>query len=207
MAISEPELTPEEIKRNERRRIRKERLKSMAELTAQERKRQSAEILRRVKELDEYKDAKSLFCFLSLPEEADTLPLVADALATGKEVYVPFCIPETKNLGVARITDPVADVTPGILNIPEPRSALRTGKDPQTIDFFIISGVAFDHELTRLGHGAGYFDRFLAPLKGKRPIVAVAFDEQICPYAIPRFDHDINPDKVVTSHALLEKNT
>lgn len=205
-AIEEPELTPAEIRKKERERIRRERRKAMAELPADERKNQSEEIMKRVQALDEYRNARRIMCFLSLSNEVDTLPLVCAALAEGKEVAVPYCLPAGKSLGLALITDPPgACVRPGIYNIPEPLEHLREGVDLLTVDLFIIPGVAFDYERNRLGRGAGYFDLFLAPIAGKKPVVALAFNEQIYPYTIPPEAHDVKPDLVITPLSVIGK--
>lgn len=89
---------------------------------------------------------------------------------------------------------------------------------------FTIIGVAFDHSLSRLGHGKGYYDRFIAsyvasgrpkPLLGaplffasgselNGCLVALALREQVLEgQGVPIGDTDWKMDFVVTPDAIL----
>lgn len=204
MAMSEPVRTEAEIRDTERKRIRKSCRHSLNELSPEAREKENREIRERLYALPEYGSAKRLFCYVSLPVEADTRVILNDALAQGKEVFVPACEPSSKSLKLARVRNPETDLKPGTLNICEPGVELIEPVDPLSLDFFIIPGIAFDHDCNRLGRGAGYFDRFLKGIKGKKPIVALAHNVQTYPYSIPACEHDIRPDKVLTPFALIE---
>lgn len=207
MAMSEPVFTPEEIKQNERKRIRKQIKQSLRNLDSEQREKENREIRERLFAQPQYNTAKKVFCFVSLPEEVDTHPILKRLLADGKQVIVPFCIPKTREIGLAEIRDPERDLAPGTLNIPEPLPAGRIESiDPLSIDLFIIPGLAFDRECVRLGRGAGYFDRFLHDIKGHRPIWAVGFNCQMYPYLIPRETHDVNPDLIISPFSLIGPN-
>jgi 5-formyltetrahydrofolate cyclo-ligase len=81
------------------------------------------------------------------------------------------------------------------MGIPEPVT------DPccnvEEIDLIIVPGVAFDETGGRIGYGGGYYDRLLPRVKGLRPIVALAYEEQIYD-DLPRAEHDIEMDIVLT---------
>lgn len=71
----------------------------------------------------------------------------------------------------------------------------------------LIPGVAFDPTLSRIGHGKGYYDRFISlaaahALRHDRPrpvLVALALREQLLPPGeIPMDEHDWKVDVVVT---------
>jgi 5-formyltetrahydrofolate cyclo-ligase len=206
MALSEPVRDEARMKEEERARIRKRAKSAAAEMTAEKRRADSARIAMSLFSLPEFQGASALFCFISLPEEVLTLPIIEHALSRGMRVYAPYCRPETVSLGLARIQDPARDLVPGVLGIPEPVEALRSLEtDPLSIDFFIIPGVSFDHDLNRLGRGKGYFDRFLRGIKGKKPVAGLAFDGQIHPYVIPHYDHDVRPDLVVTPTEIIRE--
>jgi 5-formyltetrahydrofolate cyclo-ligase len=69
--------------------------------------------------------------------------------------------------------------------------------DPSWPDVVIVPGLAFTPHGDRLGHGGGWYDRFLA---GRRPecrTIGVGFVEQIVD-TLPVEDHDIRLDHVVT---------
>ena len=64
----------------------------------------------------------------------------------------------------------------------------------------LIPGLAFDAQGGRLGRGAAYFDRFLAPLRALHPApttIGIAFACQIVP-AVPLEAWDIPMDAVIT---------
>jgi 5-formyltetrahydrofolate cyclo-ligase len=108
---------------------------------------------------------------------------------------------------VARIRDVKTDLKTGVFDIPEPVMDLRVPTDPLSADLLIIPGLAFDNELVRLGRGAGYFDRFLKDIKGKKPIWGLAFNCQVYPYTIPREEQDVSPDLVISPYTLIRPKT
>lgn len=199
MAISEPVVDEEEIRKKERTRIRTASLQTMKDLPEALREKENAAIQKKLKTLAEFKKAKRVFCYLSVKAEVDTLAIVRDLLKKGVEVLVPYCKTETFELGVGRLTDIRTDLKPGAYGVPEPKAEQRDpALESEIADLYLVPGLAFDNDLTRLGRGKGYFDRFLKDIKGKAPIWGLSFDEQIYPYSIPKYDHDISPDLVIT---------
>jgi 5-formyltetrahydrofolate cyclo-ligase len=176
-------------------------------MAPEKRKADAARIALTLVSLPQFRDAVSIFCFLSRPDEVNTFPLVEKALAGGKRVFVPYCRKATEDIGVSEIADPGRDLIKGVYGIPEPREELRkAGTAPTGIDLFIIPGISFDHKLNRLGRGKGYFDRFLKDIKGKKPIIGLCFSEQIHPYTIPVHPHDIRPDLVITPEETIRES-
>jgi len=64
---------------------------------------------------------------------------------------------------------------------------------------WIIPALAIDESGFRLGQGGGFYDRALQDLPddGRGPIIALVFEDEIV-QAVPREDHDIPVDIVVT---------
>uniref|UniRef100_B8DIG1 5-formyltetrahydrofolate cyclo-ligase n=1 Tax=Nitratidesulfovibrio vulgaris (strain DSM 19637 / Miyazaki F) TaxID=883 RepID=B8DIG1_NITV9 len=83
-----------------------------------------------------------------------------------------------------------ADLKPGRYGIAEPDPARCPAIDMDVApdfapDLAVIPGVAFDRQGNRLGHGAGYYDRFLAhPAMARTSLVGLAYAFQIVP-ALP----------------------
>lgn len=83
-----------------------------------------------------------------------------------------------------------ADLKPGRYGIAEPDPARCPAIDMDAASTFapdlaVIPGVAFDQQGNRLGHGAGYYDRFLAhPAMARTALVGLAYTFQIVP-ALP----------------------
>ena len=77
-----------------------------------------------------------------------------------------------------------------------------------TVDLVLMPGLAFDKEGWRVGHGKGYYDRFLARMdracqeagKPRPRTIALALTEQILETgSVPRNEWDRKPDLVLTS--------
>lgn len=67
--------------------------------------RKSDIISKKITDLDEYKKAKHILCYASYNSEVDTYSLMERILSDGKILYLPRCIPETKEMDVCRVND------------------------------------------------------------------------------------------------------
>ena len=66
------------------------------------------------------------------------------------------------------------------------------------LDLVVMPGVAFTEAGARLGHGKGYYDKYLASLRDPKPTtIALAFREQILD-ELPTGPHDVPVDLVLT---------
>ncbi|TCD63492.1 5,10-methenyltetrahydrofolate synthetase [Steccherinum ochraceum] len=80
-------------------------------------------------------------------------------------------------------------------------SALEANDEP--LDLILMPGVAFDHSLSRLGHGKGYYDRFITRYTAlhngrKLLLVALALREQILEAGkVPVGENDWKVDVIV----------
>ena len=73
---------------------------------------------------------------------------------------------------------------------------------PQALDVILVPLVAFDAQCRRLGHGAGYYDRYLAQTDALRIGVGFACQKVDAIYALP---HDIAMDLIVTEEEILSR--
>lgn len=84
----------------------------------------------------------------------------------------------------------------GAFGIKEPVDT-QVPVDPESIDIVVLPAVAYNEEGTRLGQGKGFYDRFYAEIKGKKPLLlGVCYDFQISS-EIPVEEHDISADVIV----------
>ena len=64
-------------------------------------------------------------------------------------------------------------------------------------DFVVVPGLVFDRANRRIGHGAGFYDRFLKEIHPGTPMVALAFSFQVVK-EVPQEPHDVVLDCIVT---------
>ena len=62
----------------------------------------------------------------------------------------------------------------------------------------IVPGIAFDKDGNRIGHGGGYFDRFLKNLPKKIPTIGLAFKFQLIE-RIKTLHWDVPVTEVITA--------
>lgn len=71
------------------------------------------------------------------------------------------------------------------------------------VDLVLAPALAVDRSGTRLGHGAGYYDRALAHLRPGVPVIAVVHPRELLPAGtLPREHHDVPVDAALTADGL-----
>ena len=148
-------------------------------------------------DLPEWKRAKRIFSYISVDPEPDTLALIRLLQQNRKQVSVPRVYGKSRML--AHIIASPADLSLGPLGIPQPATTSPVMEAP---DIAIVPCLACDIYGNRLGHGGGYYDRYLS--------VTDCFSICLCPDAllfddIPHDEHDFKPDVIVTQTRVLRK--
>lgn len=118
-----------------------------------------AAIEARLLSLPEYIAAKRVFVYFSVGREVKTQGIIARALADGKKTALPVCEEDYK-MSFRLISD-MRELSPGKFGIPEPAPDAQE-LTPQAGDIMIVPALCCDTLGNRLGHGAGYYDRYLA---------------------------------------------
>jgi 5-formyltetrahydrofolate cyclo-ligase len=130
--------------------------------------------------------------------EVETLPLIRDALESGRRVAVPSV---TGGRLVLTLLRDVSELAPAPFGLLEPPAELRNEPDrlvaPEEVDFFVVPGVAFDAQGGRLGHGKGYYDGLLSQARPDASLTAVAFECQVVD-SVPMTERDVRVHRVVT---------
>jgi len=179
-----------------RRQLRREVLGARDRLAAEERERLSRVIHEQLWGIAEFRAALVLFSYVEFRSEVETLPLIKQCLALGKQVAVPLTIPG-ETLQPYLLKDPDLDLRPGYCAIPEPDPDRLDFLDPHLIEVIILPGSVFDRQGGRLGYSGGYYDRFLANRAPQALRIGLAYELQVVPQA-PLLSHDMRLDFLVT---------
>jgi 5-formyltetrahydrofolate cyclo-ligase len=178
--------------RGEKQRIRQETRMISGRLTQEYRSEASAAITRKVLGLPCWQSAKVVMAYWSMPEEPDTRELMEAALREGKTLLLPRCL-DAGRMEALPVQD-LAEARPGTLGIPEPPFPEEGTGIPEP-DLILVPCMTAAPNGIRLGHGAGYYDRFLAEHTGEK--VCLCF-RALMRADLPAEDTDIPMDHVIT---------
>lgn len=188
-------------------------------LTKKQRKAGSEEIVRRLTELSCYRDADAVLTYASFRSEADTFPLIRQALKEGKAVFTPKVLGREMEFFKIFSVDDLREGYRGILEPDEtvsyvdwksqeknaqPKAGNRRSDFPRTL--ICLPGAAFDRNRHRIGYGGGFYDRYLSKTEERAAgtvfTAALAFDCQIFE-EIPWEAHDFCPARIVTEKEII----
>jgi 5-formyltetrahydrofolate cyclo-ligase len=110
--------------------------------------------------LEPVRSAAILAIYARVASELDTMPAIRALLAAGRPLAFPRVVDGDRRLRFHRVGDP-AELTPGSFGIPEPDQAAPI-VPVERIDAFVVPGLAFDRQGSRLGWGKGHYDHTLA---------------------------------------------
>lgn len=136
--------------------------------------------------------ARRVAAHLSLPSEPGTGPLLQWLLGRGTEVIVPI---SNADHSLEWVSFDGSNPPAGRFGIPEPTGPRLGTSALLGCDMALVPALAVDHAGNRLGRGAGYYDRALAPFTAL--ICAVVFEDEILP-EVPHAAHDQRVDLVLT---------
>ena len=154
---------------------RKAALAARRALSAGERAVFSKKICSRIVRTNAFRNAKTILAYLATWDEVDLSSLCEKAQKLGKTVAYP--VSYKGGIMEAFVPNGPESLKTGLLGItaPDPEESVLLA--PQDIDLVLVPLVAFDEEKHRLGHGGGYYDRYL-PKCTKAQLIAVAFEAQ-----------------------------
>lgn len=185
----------------DRERIRRDVSARRDRLASETRKERSRAITERFWALDELHRVTSIHVSLSVGSEVSTDGIVTEARRRRVRVAVPVTMVAERRLMLTELREG-SPLVPGPFGIPEPPPDAREPVEIESLDMVVVPGLAFDPYGHRLGWGAGYYDRLLAGIRPRIPIVALAFECQIVP-SIPFLAHDVRMSAIVTEQRVI----
>lgn len=144
-----------------------------------------------------WQSAESVFCFVGALHEPDTMPILQGALSAGKQLLVPrIAGPGQMQLVPLQSLE---RLQPGAFGILEPGQALPAVPAGSGVQLAVLPCLAATRGGARLGHGGGYYDRFLANYSGHRLILC---PEALLAQSLPTGPLDEPARAVLTEKAL-----
>ena len=203
----------------DKKEIRKEVTEKKKALTNEQVLQWSEELKEKFCSLDAYKEAESIYFYMSYNQEVQTIPMIEQAIADGKRAAVPIMLisGETLNKEGKPKHDymefvylhSMDECEPNFMGIPEPPKSL-IDKDPSRIAdekkvLIMMPGLAFDKAGNRIGYGGGFYDKYLDSHPDTEfQKIALCFDFQIYDH-IPTEPHDEKMDLVISPSEIVEK--
>ncbi len=176
--------------------LRKEILKKLRDISMEEKERKVKGLKEKLFSSEEFKKAKCVMFYVSKDYEVDTHKMIDESIAMGKKVVVPITLKEEKTLRPSELRDREKELVKGHYGIHQPHEKHIRPVPLKEVDLMVVPGIAFDRSGHRLGHGGGYYDRFLEKAPPTVFTVGLAFSFQIVD-ELPRHDTDIPIGKVI----------
>lgn len=158
--------------------------------------------------MPEMKKAYNVLIYFSVGSEPGTLAVIDRLFRTSKKVCLPLCT-DLDEKGQrsgdlyameARIIKSFDDLEPGAYGIPEPKAETEL-MPPGKLDLIVLPCVACDRKFRRIGHGAGYYDKYLS-MAGRDCFTVALCYEKLLFDEIPAEDHDMPVDAIVTEETV-----
>ena len=164
---------------------------SLAKLDEETVRAGSAAVARKVMALPEIGAGQHVLVCLSFGVELDTWSLLEIMVREGVRVHVPRMVRRGRRLHIHPYPCPLERLSFGLQQ--PPKDAPTVPAD--TLDAALLLGLAYDRRGYRLGHGGGYFDRFLA----QHDLLAIGLghDLQLLE-SLPTEEHDVPLHRVIT---------
>lgn len=175
------------IKETLRREYRQARLQQNAD----ERRRRSDDITRRVLHRPELAAARAVFCYVANWGEVETDGIIASMLDRGIQVLVPQ--PDVRALPEHGFHRAQWDEQGKIRTIAD-ADAVEVGQ----LDIIFVPAIVWDRVGHRIGFGGGYFDRLLAARRPDCVTIGLGFEFQVIENELPADPWDQPVDFLVT---------
>lgn len=181
--------------RADKRALREHLLTARGERGAEERDRVGASVRDTFMELPWAAMGRVVACYYSVGGEPDTRGLVHALRRRGTHVLLPiFRTDGTLDWASFDGPDELVPAGHGLL---EPTGRRHGPQAPGRVDAMICPALAVDRLGTRMGRGAGCYDRALAHKGPRTPAIAVVHDEEFVE-ELPCEPHDLPVDAVIT---------
>jgi 5,10-methenyltetrahydrofolate synthetase len=159
-------------------------------------------LLRNLRNFQELWAVRTLAGFLAIGHEPDLSPLFQDWLSDGRCLLLPRYNSISRCYELAEVADLERDTLKGHYGILEPAPLLsKVILSSHLPAAWLVPGLAFSQDGSRLGRGAGYYDRLLGASTSLK--IGVCRDCQLVP-EIPVQLHDVQMHYIITETRIIK---
>ena len=155
----------------------------------------SKKIQKRINKVYAFKDAQKIGLYYPIGSEILTQDIIQELISKGKEVFLPKVIGE--NMEFRKIED-FRSLEIGNCDIMEPKEGCKVDNN---LDIIVVPTVGISPTGVRLGYGHGFYDKFLT--KKEVITISLTLEKQIIKN-IPKSEHDINMDWIITEDRMFQ---
>ena len=183
-----------------KRLLRESMLARRRQLSPDERERTDRQIEERFLDLAWYKNARSVFCTVSVREEVSTLGILKQILKDGKQLLVPRCrrgsMEACRIGGKTELEELLSGRMDVFFGIPQPPESFGACEP----DLCLVPCLAFDDQGYRLGYGGGFYDRYLAARPRLKSLLLARENQRV--EEVPREATDLPVQAILTETGL-----
>ena len=156
-------------------------------------------------QLPDFQNAGTILTYIGVKSEVGTGVIVQETLEEGKRMAIPYVTGD--GLRAAFILSPT-ELEPSMFGLLDPVPEVRN--DPErvcpidSVELFVVPGVAFDPQGGRLGHGKAYYDRMLSQAGLGARFIALAFECQMVS-EVPMTKTDVGMHAVITEKQIYSR--
>lgn len=162
-------------------------------MTAGQRQQESAALLSRLRNDPQLLAAQRIAAFYPMEQEPDIVPWLEE-LATSGRLLLPRVLPD-RQMEFVVVRDLKTDLESGKFGLREPGRHLPATRD--AIEVYLVPGIAFGIHGERVGHGAGYYDRYFARTDLRAFRIGIGFAIQCEHASLPQHAHDIRMHRIL----------
>lgn len=154
--------------------IRREMARLRLQISPEERACNDTRIANAILSTKLWSGCDHIFAYCAMAGEPDLRVLMETALDEGKTLALPKCL-DGERMDFYRVTSP-DELDTGMYGIREPVRCDRDDlMEPDRSSLILIPCLAYDTRGYRLGHGKGYYDRYLARTDRQAETMIVAY--------------------------------
>lgn len=150
--------------------------------------------------LPEIKEGKNFFMYLNFGSEINTVPIIEELLAQGKNVYIPWIDQEKNIMLLTRLKDLDKELMTGFYGIQEIKEEYKSLYDGD-VDVVLTPGLVFDKNFYRIGYGGGFYDKYFSSIDYSPFKIALAYSFQVVDQ-LPVEEYDQQYDALLTEKGL-----